>query len=193
MHFPDDMTFQYFFFVTYPGYFLQVLPIALLAGIAYLIIKHRKDTAMPTRKKIFGALFVCYMAGLVCLVLAIDIIGSVWYRLLYHQDDGLVIRMFAWDCNFIPYFFTQFNSEMIANIVLFLPFGILFPLSKPETTWKKTLLVGFLCIVGIEVLQPVFGRAFDVNDICLNMIGVGVSSFMFFMCKKMIKGRLHSQ
>ena len=24
MYFPEDMTFQYFFFDTYPGYFLQV-------------------------------------------------------------------------------------------------------------------------------------------------------------------------
>lgn len=191
MYFPDDMNFQYFFFTTYPGYFLQVLPIALMAGVAYLIIKHRKDTSMPTRRKIFGALFVCYMAGLICLVLALDIIGSIWYRLLYHrEDDGLVIRMFAWDCNFVPDFFTHINSEMIANVLVYLPFGILYPLSKQEVTWKKTMLVGFLWIVGIEVLQPVFGRAFDVNDICLNMIGLTLSSLLFFMCKRMVKGKL---
>lgn len=191
MHFPDDMTFQYLFFDTYPGYFLQVLPIALMAGIAYLIIKQCKDISMPTQKKIFGALFVCYIAGLICLVLAIDIIGSVWYRLLYHlEDDGLVIRMFAWDCNFVPDFFTHINSEMIANILVYLPFGILYPLSKQEITWGKTMLVGFLCIVGIEVLQPVFGRAFDVNDICLNMIGVTISSLLFFMCKRIVNGKL---
>ena len=35
MYFPSNMTFQYFFFDTYPGYFLQALPIALIAGIIY--------------------------------------------------------------------------------------------------------------------------------------------------------------
>ncbi len=33
MYFPSDMNFQYFFFSTYPGFFLQGLPIALMAGI----------------------------------------------------------------------------------------------------------------------------------------------------------------
>ena len=32
MYFPENMTAAYFFFDTYPGYFLQALPIALLIG-----------------------------------------------------------------------------------------------------------------------------------------------------------------
>ena len=77
------MNFQYFFFATYPGYFLQILPFALLAGIVYLIIQHHKRNAMPlSKKRIFGALFVCYMTGLVGLALALGVIGHVWYQLL---------------------------------------------------------------------------------------------------------------
>ena len=190
MYFPDDMTFQYFFFSTYPGYFMQALPFAIIAGALFLIIKHHKNPAVPIGKYIWGTIFVCYMTGLVCLVLALDLIGHMWYYLLYGPgDEGYVIRMFAWDCNFVPDFFTHINSEMIANVLAFLPFGILYPLSKQEVTWKKTTLVGFLWIVGIEVLQPVFGRAFDVNDICLNMIGLMISSLLFFMCKRIVKGK----
>lgn len=188
MYFPSNMNFQYFFFATYPGYFLQILPFALLAGIVYLIIQHHKRNAMPLSKRIFGALFVSYMTGLVGLVLALDVIGHVWYQLLYHlEDDGFVIRMFAWNCNFVPDFFTHINSEMIANVAVFLPFGILYPLAKPEATWKKTLLSGFLCIVGIEILQPFFGRAFDINDIILDMIGVMISATALFLSKQYFK------
>ena len=43
MYLPTDVTFQYFFFDTYYGYFLQALPIALLAGIVYV------DTYPPNR------------------------------------------------------------------------------------------------------------------------------------------------
>lgn len=57
---------------------------------------------------------------------------------------------------------------------------------------EKTMLVGFLCVIGIEVLQPVFGRAFDVNDICLDMIGVTVSSLLFFLCKRIVDHRRKS-
>ncbi len=42
MYFPSDMNFQYFFFSTYPGFFLQVLPIALLTTMV---------TAPKTRAK----------------------------------------------------------------------------------------------------------------------------------------------
>ena len=97
------MNFQYFFFATYPGCFLQVLPFTLLTGIVYLIIQHHKRSAMPLSRRVFGALFVSYMTGLVCLVLALDVIGHIWCRLLYPlEDDGFVIRMFVWDCNFVP-------------------------------------------------------------------------------------------
>ncbi len=190
MYFPDDMPFQYFFFDTYPGYFLQALPFALIAGVIYGIIRHHKNADLSKSKRIWSVLFVCYLTGLICLVLALDVMGIIWNWLLYHVPSGRVIRMFAWDCNFVPDFFTHINSEMIANVLVYLPFGILYPLSKQEVTWKKTMLVGFLWIVGIEVLQPVFGRAFDVNDICLNMIGLTISSLLFFMCKRMVKGKL---
>ena len=39
------MTAQYFFFDTYPGYFLQVLPFALLAGLLYGIHRFARDKA----------------------------------------------------------------------------------------------------------------------------------------------------
>ena len=32
MYFPENMNFQYFFFATYIGYFLEALPFALIAG-----------------------------------------------------------------------------------------------------------------------------------------------------------------
>lgn len=110
------MNFQYFFFATYPGCFLQVLPFALLTGIVYLIIQHHKRSAMPLSRRVFGALFVSYMTGLVCLVLALDVIGHIWYRLLYPlEDDGFVIRMFVWDCNFVP---DLLNKGIICYTVL---------------------------------------------------------------------------
>lgn len=189
MNSPEGMNFQYFFFNTYTGYFLQALPFALIAGIVCWVITRRRHPDMPKDRLIWRVLFVCYLTGLVCLTLALYFISSLWYRLLYHSPDGRAIRMFEWDYNFIPYFFTRLNSEIIGNITLFMPFGILYPLSKPGVTWKRSLLSAFLCILGIEILQPVFGRAFDVNDICLNMIGVGVSTLLFFVCAKALRNR----
>ena len=73
MYFPDDMTFQYFFFDTYIGYFLQALPIALAVGVIYGFIKFRKDKETPISRKLFSCAFVCYITGLVCLVVGLDL------------------------------------------------------------------------------------------------------------------------
>ena len=44
-------------------------------------------------------------------------------------------------------------------------FGILYPLSQKEYTWKNCVIKGLVAVAVIEGLQPIFGRAFDMNDI----------------------------
>ena len=105
MYFPDNMTWQYFFLDTYPGYFLQLLPLAL----------------------------------------------------------GL-----------------DFGAENLFNLLLFLPFGFLYPLFRREATWRRTALTGLGLCLGIELLQPVFGRSFDLNDVLLNGIGIAASTALCF-------------
>ena len=68
--------------------------------------------------------------------------------------------------------------------MMFLPFGVLHPLSHPKYTFRKTVFAGLIYVAVIEVLQPVFGRAFDINDIILNTFGIVVSAGMYFLVKK---------
>ncbi len=188
MYFPKDMNFQYFFFSTYPGYFLQILPVALLAGAVYWAIKFRGRREITKGRMLCGTLFVCYMAGLVCLLLALDAIGDVWYLLLYHRSE-FGVRANTWDYNLIPHIHRWLEGESLANIALYLPFGFLYPLAGDRRTWKRTLLAGFLCSLGIELVQPLVGRAFDINDIMLNTLGVLVSATLLFAVKKIIAAR----
>lgn len=58
------MTFQYFFFATVPGYFLQALPFALAAGVWYALRLHKKEPALPGGRVLLRSLFPCYFAGL---------------------------------------------------------------------------------------------------------------------------------
>lgn len=185
MYFPNDMNFQYFFFSTYPGYFLQVLPIALLAGAIDWLVKEKNNNECSLRHKITSALFTCYITGLISLVLLLPVIGDVWYRLLYHMDSGVHYNWFCADFNFVPDFWRHLNGESVGNMLLFLPFGILFPLCH-QTDLKKTVLAGVLYSLGIEILQPVFGRAFDVNDIILNTLGTAVTVTMFYGVGRLI-------
>ncbi len=193
MSFPENMTFQYFFFDTYPGFFLQVLPIALIAGIVYGLIRFGKDKQTPIGTKVMASLFVCYMAGLFSLVVAKDVIADAWYRLIYHMDTGNSFRLFMWDFNLVPDFWRHLDSQTIGNLLMFLPFGILFPFFKKNATLGSTLLAGVICTLVIECFQPAFGRAFDINDIIMNALGVLISSMIFFAIKKMAKALKHNK
>lgn len=185
MYLPDDMNFQYFFFDTYIGYFLQALPITLIISAIYGIIKFRKDKKTPISKKIFSCILVCYITELICLVIGLDLMHILWYNWLYPMNSGLTINWFDGEINLIPNFLTNVNSEVIGNFLIFLPFGILYPLSKENTTFKETVITGIILVALIEILQPIFGRAFDVNDVILNSFGIVISISIFMGIKRL--------
>jgi glycopeptide antibiotics resistance protein len=70
---------------------------------------------------------------------------------------------------------------------MFVPFGILYSFKQVEFDMKKTFKYGVLCTVGIEILQPVFGRAFDINDILMNTVGVVIGILIYLLIKKLGK------
>lgn len=189
MYFPSDMTFQYFFFDTYIGYFLQALPIALLVSAIYGFVKYRADKETLTCRKVFSCIFICYLTGLVCLVVGLDLMSIVWYKLLYHLNPGRTIGWFSGVFDLVPDFFNHISGETIGNFLMFLPFGILYPLSQKEPTWKKCVINGLVSVAVIEVLQPIFGRAFDMNDIILNAMSILTSTSVFFVAKMLAKDK----
>ena len=100
--------------------------------------------------------------------------------------------MFNGDFDFTLDFINNIGSETIGNFLIFLPFGFLYPLSKKKLKWKNIVLRGILFVLIIEILQPVFGRSFDVNDIVLNSLGILVSTTIFTIIKNIIKILQHS-
>ena len=177
MYFPDDMTFQYFFFDTYPGYFLQALPAALLAGALFVLLRVRRNGRETLVKSLVPALFVCYLTGLVCLTLFLDVMGEVYYFLFYHMPGGRHIHWFSGALDFD--LVLSLGSEQIGNFLMFLPFGILYPLFRPGSTLPRTIAAGAAVCLCIELLQPVFGRSLDVTDIVLNGAAVVLSACVF--------------
>lgn len=186
MYFPSDMNFQYFFFDTYIGYFLQALPISLIVSVIYGYIKFRKDKNTPLMKKIFSFLFICYITGLLCLVIGFDLMHIFYYNLFYQVESSIGINWFSGEIDLMPDFLDNINSEVIGNFLMFLPFDILYPLSKENNTFVKTLITEIKLIILIELLHPVFDRAFDINDIILNTINIVISTLVFTITKRLI-------
>ena len=64
--------------------------------------------------------------------------------------------------------------NLAGNVVMFVPFGAFLPAMWPklQKAWKA-IAVGFLCIIGVELLQlfTLLGKC-DVDDVLLNMTGI---------------------
>lgn len=177
------MTFQYFFFDTDVGYFLQALPIALLCGGIFLGIRRKRLPEEPWGSAAFSALFVCYLAGLLCLTLFLDAMGIGYHWLFYHFDSGRSIPWFQGCFDFELTLGSGLSRENIGNLLMLLPFGVLYPLFDRKAGWKRTIAAGIFTIIAVEVLQPIVGRSFDSNDIVLNSFGVFLSATAFFGIK----------
>ena len=75
--------------------------------------------------------------------------------------------------NLIPFdTFSQSTYILIANFVLFLPFGLFSALLWRGFGWKRALLTGFCITLFIETCQLFIGRTFDIDDLMLNTLGV---------------------
>lgn len=72
-------------------------------------------------------------------------------------------------------------KNIIGNVILFLPFGLLLPLIfRKLNSWRFMFVAGFCTSFLIEVLQyEYFKRIFDIDDIFLNGIGAMTGLFVY--------------
>ena len=61
---------------------------------------------------------------------------------------------------------------LAANVILFMPFGLFSALLWRNYNWKRALLTGGCITLFIESCQLFIGRAFDIDDLMLNTLGV---------------------
>lgn len=77
----------------------------------------------------------------------------------------------------------DFIRQIVLNIIMTIPFGFLFPLTKKENSkFLKTVLYCFLLSLIIELLQPLINgvRSADITDLITNVIG-GIIGYIFYL------------
>lgn len=77
----------------------------------------------------------------------------------------------------------DFFRQVVLNIIMTMPFGFLFPLTRNRTAkFCRTVFFCFLMSLGVEILQPLFNRSSDVTDLITNVIGgiLGYGFYVFF-------------
>ena len=80
----------------------------------------------------------------------------------------------------------DFLRQIVLNIIMTMPFGFLFPLTRNRTAkFGKTVVFCFLMSLGIEILQPLISgtRSSDITDLITNVIG-GMLGYVFYVLFK---------
>ena len=74
-----------------------------------------------------------------------------------------------------------FYRNIVGNIIMFIPFGFFtsyyLKLNKKRVIFYLTLIVSIV----IELIQLKIGRAFDIDDIILNVVGSLIGYFLYRM------------
>lgn len=80
----------------------------------------------------------------------------------------------------------DFFLQIVLNIFMTIPFGLLFPLTRNRTAkFSKTVFFCFLMSLGIEILQPLINgsRASDITDLITNVIGGMIGYGIYVICR----------
>ena len=180
-------------------YLWQMLPLGLLALLAFLLLRPRRArrlerlglTSGPLRE-ITLCLFILFCAGLAALTLfpanvwsyVMDL-GRGWY-------DGASFLSFypTWEetmagLDHLDHMLTPFQEirralesmsywlmfMLLGNIAMFVPIGFFPALLWRGWRWWKVLLLGLLTSCAIECIQFFIGRSTDIDDVILNTTG----------------------
>ena len=172
------------------GLFLQVVPIALLTTLLYtagrclFLKKHRRPFAWRT--ELLRVIFVCYVAGLVNLVLVPpNFWGDIWFcALIADWSDWAWPRLFSGYFALVPTFVRYLTGEfasspgsrvttmLVGNFLMLVPMGVLLPLAFPKLQGRRMWGAAITIPLVIELLQPVVGRSFDTDDLIANFLGI---------------------
>ncbi len=139
--------------------------IMVILRISKIINNHEKFIFY---REFYNLLFIIYLLLLYYLLLSTE-----------NASSGLNLIPFK-EITRYPLLSTQFFYNVIGNIVLFLPFGFFVSdFIKAKKTYQ-ILIVSTLISLTAELIQFKIGRAFDIDDIFLNVIGAIIG----FLCYK---------
>lgn len=149
--------------------FLQVIPITLLAGVIYAVYrcvrikKHGNTVNWGT--EIMRWLFVCYLTGLVNLILVPANLWMLIWANIFVGYSHSELAFFSGDFNLVPTVFKLIMGELtigrwvlkmlIYNFLMFVPFGFFMSFVSEKinnrSIWKAAVIVSIV----VEVMRSV--------------------------------------
>lgn len=112
-----------------------------------------------------------------------------WLFCIYFTAILLITRVissYGWHFAFGVFnmrpFSDGFSGQVLMNLLLFLPFGVLVPFVFRKTVWNygRVLFLGFAVSAAIELIQFFFvGRYADITDVMMNTAGTAAGALVY--------------
>jgi len=134
-----------------------LLVIYVLIRITYLLINREK---LYLYKEIYQLLAITYILFLYYLLLGIENDMSYGINIIPFKE----ITRYKIGSNMFVY-------NVVGNILVFVPFGIFLNYMIKTKKVIYTFLISFIVSLTAELIQYKIGRAFDVDDVLLNVFG----------------------
>ncbi len=173
------------------GFLITDLPvIAVLSALFYL------PYGIYITKKYCKQSIVCHFVKYAFLGCCLSIIRLtlLWriphinFRPEYFMYN---FRPFDWIWNEYSMGFGGMIEQLILNVLMFLPFGLLLPLAikKMRKMWL-TLIGIFGTTVSIEFMQLFLERSCDIDDVIMNFTGGFLGYLIFMLLRKIFSEKL---
>ena len=134
--------------------------------------------AASPRLRIAGGILIAYAIA----VLAV----TLWPTPVDREFEPTISRGLALlHRNGLPTWFGYNTLEFAANIVMFVPAGLLVALMLPSRRWWLALLIVPALSIAIELTQAVFlsSRFATVNDVVANSLGAVLGILLFLLVR----------
>lgn len=150
--------------------------IMIVLKLTRVFINHDKFTFY---KEFYSLLFIIYILLLYYLLLSTENAASGMNFTPFREMTRYAIGSKA------------FFYNVVGNIVLFIPFGYFVSDYLKAKRIPHILIVSIIISLTAELIQFKIGRAFDIDDIILNVIG-SIIGFMGYISIRAIKNHLPS-
>jgi len=178
-------------------YILDILPYLLIAALVIVIVRYyncKKSNEFSVKYEVLVFIFYIYITALALKTivpkdfLRLNINLSVFhlpdFNPYFHPEQPFVyIRYLLKTKNYLLFF-----DLYVINVFLLTPFGFLFPFIYPKHK-TKTIPLGVLISVLIEITQLFIDRVSDIFDISLNIISVVLGYGIYLIINKIIRSK----
>lgn len=172
--------------------FILLVPIWILLRVISFLIKNRNKTKFSFKREVLLNVFFIYVLCLISVTFFPLRIGfnndfnGVSVNLVPVINTVKEVTATINDPNLNSFMINIWIKNIVGNMILLLPIGVLAPILWVRFNGLlKTSLLAFFISLCIETLQLAsgyignIGRAFDIDDILLNILGASLG-FIFY-------------